>query len=230
MPRRRWIPIVGFVVVGGALIAGLISISIGEQGPNTFRVQGSGEAQRLFGGLEQRENDVGAVGAPVTISVFNDLQCLECADFHFETVPALVEDIVRPGDARLALRHFSQSRKPTQISALASTAAGEQGAQWQYAHIFLSNLDQIPEIGITQEFLATLAAAIPGPEFNVPAWEEDFGGDEVQARVFSDAELATDLRLPAGPAVVVDGPGGTVELVQSPSVAEIAAAVDEVSE
>ena len=226
--RSRLIPIAGFVLVGGAVLVGLISISIGEERVNPFTVKGTAQAQRLFAGIEQSGAAVGAPTAPVTISVFNDLQCRECAEFHFATIPSLMERLVRPGEATLELRHFSQSRKPFQISATAAIAAGEQDAQWQYAHLFFSNLDEIGPGGINDDFLTALAAAVPRPEFEVQAWQRDFDLDSVDQRVEADAELATDLRLPAGPAVLVDGRGGTIELVQSPSVAEIEAAVAEV--
>lgn len=211
------------------MLAGLISISVGEETLNPFEVAGTSEAQRLFGGLEQEAAEVGDTAAPVTISIFNDLQCRDCADYHFATIPALVERLVRPGDARLELRHFSQSRKPFQASAFAATAAGEQDAQWQYAHLFFSNLDEIGDGGITDEFLEALAAAVPRPEFGVERWLRDVDAPSVEARVQADAELATDLRLPAMPAAVVDGPGGTEELVEAPSVDEIEAAVARVS-
>lgn len=228
--RSRLIPIIGFAVVGGAVLAGLISIAIGEEGPNEFEVAGVAQAQRLFGGIEQTGDEVGASTAPVTVSVFNDLQCRECADYHRQVVPPLVEEYVRPGDVRLSLRHFSQSRKPTQISGVAATAAGEQGSQWQYANIFLANLDQIPDAGVTDEFLTTIAAAVPSPEFDVAQWERDLGSERTESRVLADAELATELRLPAQPAVVVDGPGGARELLQKPTLEQIEAAIAEVAE
>ena len=227
--RSRLIPIAGFLIVGGAVLAGIISIAVGEEGPNTFHVAGTADAQRLFAGIEQTEAEVGAADAPVTISVFNDLQCRECADFHFATIPPLVERLVRPGKARLELRHFSQSRKPNEVSAFAATAAGKQDAQWQFAQLFFSNLDNIGSRGINDDFLETLAAAVPRPEFQVAQWQRDLEDPSVDERVELDAELAVELRLPAGPAVIVDGPGGTRELSGSPSVPEIEAAVAEVT-
>ena len=78
--------------------------------------------------------------------------------------------------------------------------------------------------------------ATPDRRFDVPQWRrsDEASTDEgresaVRARVEADSALATDLRLPAQPAAVVDGPGGTRELIESPSPEEIIAAVDEVS-
>jgi hypothetical protein len=47
--------------------------------------------------------------------------------------------------------------------------------------------------------------------------------------VADDAKVAADLRLPAEPAVVVSGPAGQKQLIESPSQQEIEAAVGEVS-
>ena len=57
-------------------------------------------------------------------------------------------------------------------------------------------------------------------DYNDPATEE---------LVRQDAMLAADLKLPAEPAVVVSGPGGQRQLIETPSSDEIEAAIDQVS-
>ncbi|MGH2990041.1 MAG: DsbA family protein, partial [Solirubrobacterales bacterium] len=81
---------------------------------------------------------------------------------------------------------------------------------------------------VEDEFLDRVAAAVPGPEFDEGQWAEDLESPEVSDRVTADAELAADLRLPAQPAVIVDGPGGTRQLEDAPPLEEIEAAVAEV--
>ena len=147
--------------------------------------------------------------APVTISVFTDVQCPECGEYQLEIVPRLVEDLVRPGDARLDLRHFSIGPRQITAGALATAAAAEQGAGWQFAHLMFRGLDQLGT-SVDDEFLEErVAAAVPGPEFDEDRWARDRDSAQVQAEVEADAELAADLRLPAMPAVIVDGPRGT---------------------
>lgn len=226
--RSRWVPLVGLGLVGAALLAIIVSISVGEKGPAP-PVEGADTVQRLYGGIHQEGASLGEPDAPVTVSIFNDLQCTDCAIYHLETVPALVEDLVRTDQARVELRHFSIGQKETVLAAFGAVAAGEQGAQWQFAHLFYLNQDQVRTSGVSDEFLERVAAAIPSPEFDEDQWVRDRTSPEVEARVEADAELAAELRLPAMPAALVDGPGGTRQLEESPSVAEIEAAVDEVS-
>jgi protein-disulfide isomerase len=225
--RTRLIPLVGLGLAAAGLLVAIVFISVGEEGPEA-PVSGADTVQRLYGGIEQEGDALGPDDAPVTISIFNDLQCTDCADYHLETVPDLVEDLVRAGDARLELRHRSLGSRETTLAAYAATAAGEQDNEWQYAHLVFLNQDQVETEGVSDEFLERVAEAIPGPEFDVEQWEDDRDAPEVTARVESDAQLALDLRLTAAPAVVVEGPGGTRELEDFPSVAEIEAAVDEV--
>ena len=225
MPRR-WVPVVALGLVGAAILIAIVSISVGERGP-TPPVEGSQAVQRLFGGIEQRDDSLGSPNAPVTISIFNDLQCTGCAEYQLETVPRLVEDLVRPGEAQLELRHRPVGQTPTTIAAVAATAAGEQGAEWQFAHLVLMNLEQAETSGVDDEFLERVAGSVPGPEFDVERWQRDRDDPETEARVRSDDELGAELEV-AAPSVVVDGPGGTRQLREEPSVAEIVAAVREV--
>ncbi|MGH2990172.1 MAG: DsbA family protein [Solirubrobacterales bacterium] len=227
MRSRRWVPLVALGLVGAAILAAIVSISVGEKGP-AAPVEGAQAVQRLYGGIEQEGNSLGSPDAPVTISIFNDVQCPECGTYQLEAVPTLIDDLVRPGDARLELRHFSLGPRGVTAGALGATAAGEQGAQWQYAQLLFGNVEEVEVSGVEDEFLDRVAAAVPGPEFDEGQWAEDLESPEVADRVTADAELAADLRLPAQPAVIVDGPGGTRQLEEAPSLDEIEAAVAEV--
>ena len=172
-PRSRLIPIVGLGLAAGALLAGLVSLAVGEGGPTGIDVEGGNEAQRLFGGLPQEGAALGDPDAPVTLSIFNDLQCIECAEYQLAVVPPLVEDLVRPGEAKLELRHFPVGPKQTEVAGFAATAAGEQGSQWQYAHIFFANVDRVERAGVTDEVLDAVAAAVPADQFEIERWRLD---------------------------------------------------------
>lgn len=227
--RSRLIPIFGLLIGGGALLAGLVSIAIGEKGPNTAPIEGSSEVQRSIAGIPQEGAELGSSTLAVTISLFNDLQCESCARYQMETVPPLIEDLIRPGEAKLELRHFSLGTRRIQVAALAAAAAGEQDAQWQYAQLFAMNIGKVGPAGVTDQFLERVAAGVPGPTFDVTQWRGDFASPAVASLVDADAGLATEHRFPADPAVVVDGPGGTRELISSPTLEEIEGAVAEVS-
>lgn len=216
------------LALGGAGLAiaiAIVFISVGEGG-RRIEITGANETQRLLGGILQDGNELGAPDAPVTITYFTDLQCEACADYHFANVPALVEDLVRDGDAKLELRHFSTSENETSVAAYAATAAGLQERQWQYAHLFFRNLGQAVDGRITEDLLRGVAGA--ALELDESDWEAALDSEEVRSRVEADGALATELLLPAEPAVIVEGPGGSRELTRSPSLEAIEAAVEEV--
>jgi protein-disulfide isomerase len=222
-----WIPrvLLGLGIV--AIAAAVISISVGEGGPGAPReIGGVNEVQRILGGIHQDGADLGPEDAAVTVTVFNDIQCEPCADFQLRTVDRLVEDYARTDEARLEFRHFSLAPNETTLAAVAAEAAGEQARQWQYIDTFVRNQDLAGERGVSEELLRVVAEAVPNLELE--QWEEDFAAPEAEEKVRDDAALAGGLELPAEPAVVVSGPGGRRELIETPSLAEIEAAIAEV--
>ncbi len=223
-----WVPRIALGAGALALLYAIVSLAIGEGGPQAQHVGGINDVQRLFGGIEQDGAYVGPDDAEVTVTVFNDLQCTTCADYQVETIDPLVEAYARTGRARLALRHFSVAGRSSTEAALAATAAGEQGRQWQYADLFVRNQDLVGEGGVTDELLHELAEAVP--EMDVDQWERDLDEPAVLDRVEADGELAAELRLPAEPAVIVAGPTNEKTLVDSPSLEEIESAIEAVSE
>ena len=226
MRRRRWIPILGLSLAAAALLTGLVFIAVGEEGALP-PVEGADSVQRLYGGLDQDGPELGDPEAPVTISIFNDLQCTDCADYHLETVPPLIEALVRQGDAKLEFRHRAVGLKVVTAAAVGAAAAGLQDYEWTYAHLVFLNQESIEDTGATDQFLERVAQTIPAPEFDYERWETDLEAPEVNEQIESDDLIAADLGL-AAPAVVVEGPSGTIELAESPSVSEIEAAAAEV--
>jgi protein-disulfide isomerase len=222
-----WAPRLGLALAAAGVIAAIVTIAVGEGGPQPQDVGGVNDVQRLFGGIEQDAAYLGPDDAPVTVSVFNDLQCEPCADFQLDEIDPLVEDYARTDEVRFELRHFAISGHDTVRAAYASTAAGEQGRQWQYADLFLRNQDLAAEEGVTDELLRELAESVP--ELETEQWDEDLDSSEVAQRVEADARLGAELELTAEPAVVVSGPGGEEVLIETPARERIEAAIEAVS-
>jgi protein-disulfide isomerase len=213
--------LLGAVAVG--LLAAVFSLSVGEGGPEKTTITGGEEVQQLIAGIPQDGRFLGASDAPVTITVFNDLQCGSCDDYQLQTVDPLIERYARTGDARLEFRNFSLGPTTTTEAAYAAAAAGEQDRQWQYVDLFFRNQEEAPGNEVSEDFLLDVANAIP--DFEVEAWKRARESPVVSALVEDDAALAANLRLPADPAIVVTGPGGTRELDESPSKEQVEAAV-----
>ena len=118
-------------------------------------------------------------------------------------------------------------RSDTTLAAIAAEAAGKQSRQWQYLDTFVRNIEVTKTRAIDETFLREVAEAVP--ELDPQQWNEDYNDPATEELVRQDAMLAADLKLPAEPAVVVSGPGGQRQLIETPSSDEIEAAIDQVS-
>ena len=211
----------------------IVDLSTRKGGPPRIEVSGENEAQALFGGLPQDGDRLGEDEAPVSIQIFNDVSCDNCSDEFLETVPGLVEQVVRDGEAKLLYRHYSFSIRPVQEGFLAAEAAAEQDYLWQYLYLFFASQAEAERVGPQglDDFLKALASSID--ELEPEEWEIDLeeggGADgEYTQRIEEQDELARGLELRDEPSVIVSGPGGTEILQDSPGLDAILEAVEEV--
>jgi protein-disulfide isomerase len=222
--RSRWVPRLLLGAGAIALSAAIVSISVGTGGPKVIKLTGGDQVQELLGGIEEDGADLGPPDAPVTISVFNDLQCSTCDDYEVHTVDPLIEDYARTGKARFEFRNYSLGQAETTKAAYAAVAAGEQDREWQFVELLFRNQDAAPANTVSEEFLNDLGNSIT--DLDLSTWRKDMGSPQVKARVESDAQLAADYGLRVnGPSVVVEGPGGTRVLQDAPSRQDVEDAV-----
>lgn len=232
IPRRGrfWI-VLALSVALLALGYAVVSISTQEAGREVVRLEGITEAQGTFGGVPQEGDRLGSSDAPVSIQVFNDLQCSSCREDFLGTIPALVEERVRPGDVKLLYRHYSVSQSPQELGFYGAEAAAEQGYGWQYTYLFFRNQDEAERFGIDEDYLDSVAGGIE--ELNEPEWlaylEKEGGSDgEISRRLEGYDELGRELGIRTRQAAIVSGPGGTRTLQDGPSLARIEAAIEAV--
>jgi protein-disulfide isomerase len=219
-------------VLGGLALVGIAfaiySISTGTGGPQSATIGGVNDVQRIFGGIPQDSDRLGSDDAEITITVFNDIQCAPCAEFEIETIDPLVERYARTDQAQIEFRHFSLAPNDATVAAIAAEAAGVQERQWQYLDTFVRNLDVARDRGeIDEEFLREVAESVP--ELDPVQWETDYTDPASAEKVRTDAMLAAELKLPAQPAVIVNGPEGERTLIETPTAAEIEDAIAQVS-
>lgn len=228
MPRR-WIPITVLGIIGASLIGVIISISVGQHTEGQIEIEGVSDTQSLLGGIRQLDDRLGSDDAPITITVFTDVQCPRCADFQADVVDPIIAEYVRDGKVQMSFKNFPLGLKPVTVGAIAVEAAAMQDHGWQYADLFMRNLDKVPEKGVDKEYLDAIAAGTP--QLDTAQWEKDNTSAEAEQSAQDDVNLATDLRLPANPILVVENTltGESVTLEDVPSVEDVQAAIDQVS-
>lgn len=232
IPRRGrlWVLLALVVAVGGLGYL-IVAIATLEPGDPTVEVAGINDAQRLFGGVPQEGDRLGSSNAPVTIQIFNDLQCANCRDDFLSTIPTLAEDYARPGDVQLLYRHYSNSENVEQLGFFGAEAAAEQNYGWQYTYLFFRNQKEAGHFGVDQEFLEAIAGGIE--ELDYPQWKEDLeklGGPDgvISKRLAGYEELGSNLGIRIRQAAIATGPEGTRTLQDGAGLREIERAIDEV--
>jgi len=230
-PRRR--PrLIGLLVLAlcvGLLGFAIVSLSVGSGGgTDEIKITGAQEVQSLVGGIQQDGARLGSPDASVTVQVFNDLQCDPCSDWNQQVIVPLIEGPVRNGDVQLVYHNFPMTESGFFLGAYAAVAAAKQDYEWQFIELFFFNQDEAEKHGADQEFLDNIARGVGVTNFNVEQWQRDMKDNDIQATLDADEKLSAERRLPVEPAVVVGGPNGTRQLIESPSLAEVQAAIAEV--
>jgi protein-disulfide isomerase len=232
VPRRRprLVGLIVLAVVVGLLGFAIVSISIGTGTEGQIKITGAEETQSLLGGIQEDGARIGPGDAPVTVQIFNDLQCDPCSDWNRDVVVPLIGGPVRAGQIQMIFHHFPIS--PASgffLGSYAAVAAAKQDYEWQFIELFFANQDEAKKHGATQDFLNNVARAIGVGNFNVEQWQNDMNDSDIVQTLKDDETLAADRHLPAEPAVVVGGPNGTRQLIESPSLADVQAAIAQVS-
>jgi protein-disulfide isomerase len=230
-PRRR--PrLVGLLVLAicvGLLGFAIVSLSVGSGGEKgEVRITGAEEVQSLVGGIPQAGPRLGSADAPVTVQVFNDLSCDSCSDWNHEVVVPLIQGPVRSGDVQLIYHNFPMGESGFFLGAYAAVAAAKQDYEWQFVQLFFANQDEAKTHGADQDFLDAIARGVGVVNFNVEQWQNDMKDDDIQSNLEADEKITAERRLPAEPAVVVGGANGTKQLIESPSLGDVQAAIAEV--
>jgi protein-disulfide isomerase len=229
-PPRRRPRLVGLVVLAaclGLLGFAIVSLSVGTGDSGQIKITGAEETQSLLGGIQQDGARLGPGDSPVTVQVFSDLQCDPCSEWHRDVVVPLIRGPVREGEIQMIFHHFPMTESGFGLASYGAVAAAKQDYEWQFIQLFYANQEEAKKRGATQEFLDNVARAILN--FNVEQWQQDEKDDDVQRTLEEDDNVSAERRLPAQPAVVVGGPNGTEQLIESPSLEEVTSAISQVS-
>jgi len=232
LPQRGRIWVVILLALGlFALGYAIVEIATQKEDKGIVHVAGIAEAQELFGGVPQEGDRLGSNDAPVSIQVFNDLQCSSCREDFLKTIPGLMEPYVRPGDVKLLYRHYSNAETPQELGFYGAEAAAEQGYGWQYIYLFFRTQEEAKRfrtVKLFENFERSIAGGVE--ELEIEEWnqalEEAKASDSpIQKRLEGYEELGGNLGIRYGQAMIVNGPNGTKTLQEGPSLEEVERAI-----
>lgn len=218
MIKRRSSLLLAIVVVAAVVVVSLL-IWLNQ-------MSGEGETQDLLAGIPQDGTTLGSEDAPVTIYLYEDLQCPACDRFSRNTFPDLVRRYVEPGTVKVVSEPITVIGPDSVPAAKAALAAGEQDHFWDYSTLFFLNQGRENSGYVTDEFLTSLAKKTQG--LDVSQWNEARDSDSVQSGLDAAQTSAQDEGVNATPTLVISGPQGTKTLKGAVPIEKVAAAIDEV--
>jgi protein-disulfide isomerase len=209
--RRRLFWFAGAIVVVIAAVAVVIAVaSGGTSSSSTSARQSSAAVRSLLAGIPQSGNTLGRSSAPVTVTVYEDLECPVCKAFTLTAENKLIANEVRAGRAKLVFRSL-QTATPDpatfQFQQQAAVAAGKQNKLWPFVELFYHQQGTEGTPYVTESYIDGLARQIPG--FDVSAWKAARNSPAIARAVTADGKLAQASKFSATPTITVQGPNGT---------------------
>jgi protein-disulfide isomerase len=162
---RRW------VTLAPALIIAVVLAAVGFLGLGASKViskdQVDQEVTALLDGIPQRGTTLGSPKAPITLSVYADLECPTVKLFVENYLPSIIETWVRPGAVRLAYRSLETDTSNEEVffkQEIAALAAARQDRMWNFVLTFVREQGEPQTSYVTDEFIDDIASQVPGLE------------------------------------------------------------------
>ncbi len=249
---RRLRMLGGVVILAVAIVAVVIAIS-SKAGNKPVQATSSAakavtrDVSNLLNGIPQSGETLGNPNAPVTITEYADLDCPVCDSFALPTsrnnsdgepgsgyLDQLVKQYVRPGKAKIVYRSLETATASANGSMwsqqqAAAYAAGLQDKAWNYIETWYYEQQSEQSSYVTPAYLLGIAKQIPG--LNISKWSSDRQSPTLAAQVASDGRAAQSKGFQYTPTIVVQGPKGQANPIQSlpQSYGQITSAINSVS-
>lgn len=169
-PSRRLVAFmpVAVIVAIFAAIGLLVSISGANRESARERVT------TLLADIPQNGTTLGSPRAPVTISIFADIECPTVRRFVVSYLPSILATWVRTGAAKLEYRSLQTDTTNEHTffdQEIAALAAGRQDKMWNYLLLFVHEQGQKHTNYATEQFFTGIASQVP--ELKQAQWRRD---------------------------------------------------------
>jgi protein-disulfide isomerase len=207
--RRRLMWFAGALVAVIAAVAVVIALAAGGSSSGTSAQGSSAAVRRLLDGIPQSGNTLGRSSAPVTVTVYEDLECPVCKEFTLAAENQLIANEVRAGRAKLVFRSL-QTATPDpatfQFQQQAAVAAGKQNRLWHFVELFYHEQGAEGTPYVTESYVDGLGRQIAG--LDVSGWKAARSSPSVANAVTADEKAAKAKGFSSTPTITVKGPNG----------------------
>jgi protein-disulfide isomerase len=223
------------LIAAGAALAGIvvaivvgIVLTRGSSSDNTANVPAvgsiasglpeAGVVDKVFGGIPQNGTTLGSAKAPVTMTVFIDLQCPYCRAFETELFPNVVTRYVRTGKLKVVMQPWAFIGPDSVRGQAAVLAAAKQNRAFNFAALLYYNQKTENTGWLDDAMISAAAASIPGLRVHSLLAERDSA--RVKASAAQVADAATARKVHGTPTIFVGKSGTRGELVSLRSPAD----------
>lgn len=217
----------GGVFLAIVAVVALIVVNGSSSGGDSSNIEGASEVSQALSGIPQNGMVLGNPSAPVEVAEFADLQCPFCKAFTEETLPAIIENQVKNGEAKIDFRNFTIIGEQSLPAGAAALAAGEQGRGWNFVEIFYRN-QGAENTGYADDAFLEAVAKAAGVK-DMAKWNEDRA--KLTSKVEATTAEAQELGLGSTPSIALKGPGTQgLEPIETPQSSEgLEAAIEDAS-
>jgi protein-disulfide isomerase len=170
----------------------------------------------LVNGIPQEGLVLGDPKAKVELIEYGDLQCPVCKAYSEEILPAVIENQVKNGQAKLTFRNFIIIGPQSAPAGAAALAAGTQGRGWNYLELFYRNQGKENSGYADDEFLTAVAKGAGVKD--IAQWQKERAGKKFTEEVTTTSEQAHTFGFTGTPSFAIKGPSSNgTELLGTPS-------------
>ena len=203
MKKQYWIGIVVAALVVVGIVVG-VSLAGGGDDDAPSSITGAAEVQAQLEGVPQSGNVLGDPDAPVEIIEYGDLSCPACREASTTTIPEAVDQIVKPGDAKLVFRPIAFISRSSERGALGAEAHQD----WLTDELMT---DAVEQLGL-----------------DVDQWTADYQGEASEQQFIKTDAQAREDEVGVTPTFIIRGPNGEKTVTGAVEVSELQDAVNEV--
>jgi protein-disulfide isomerase len=169
---RRWLALLPIAAII-ATLAVVAVLGFGS-GKGVDKEQVRREVTALIDDIPQKDSELGSPRAPITLTVYGDLECPTVKLFVENYLPSLIENWVRTGAVKLDYRSLETDTSNEEVffkQEIAALAAGRQDRMWNFLLTFVLEQGEPRTAYVTEEFLTDVATQTPG--LNLASWRSD---------------------------------------------------------
>jgi len=220
--------LIGIVVAALVVVGIVVGVSLAGGGDDDApsSITGAEEVQAQLEGVPQAGNVLGDPDAPVEIIEYGDLACPACREASTTTIPEAIDQIVKPGDAKLVFRPIAFISRSSERGALGAEAAGMQDAMWSFVELIYRNQgSESDQDWLTDELMTD---AVEQLGLDVDQWTADYMGQESEQNFLATESQAQEDEVGVTPTFLIRGPNGEKTVTGAVEVSELQDAVAEV--